>query len=191
MHGKVAWVTGGATGIGRETARAPALEGAHVVISGRREVELGLTVQELTAHGLKVSALPLDVSDAAAVGDASRQIEDTLGTVSVLVCSAGKNMPKRFWNDLALDGYRQIVGVNLHGVVYCVHTVLQGMRAQRDVLIVIMSSWAGREFLPIAGMAYGGSKTVLSPLTESIPTSRKAGTAYAPRCSCLANLRRR
>lgn len=168
LRGKVAWVTGGGTGIGRETARALAREGAHVVISGRRAAELEQAVQEFAAEGLSATALPLDVADAEAVANAGQHISETHGPVSMLVCSAGTNMPGRFWNNMSLEGYNQIVGVNLNGVVHCVHTVLPGMRTQRDGVIVILSSWAGREFLPIAGMAYSASKTGLSPLTESI-----------------------
>lgn len=168
LTGKIAWVTGGGSGIGREVARLLAGEGAHVVVSGRRESELEAAVSEFSAQGLEVTSLPVDVSDAAAVAKAVATIDGMLGPVSLLVCCAGLNVPGRFWKDLALNDYDKIVGVNLNGVVYCTHAVLPGMRAQKDGVIVLLSSWAGREFLPIAGMAYGATKCALSPITESI-----------------------
>jgi NADP-dependent 3-hydroxy acid dehydrogenase YdfG len=168
LAGKIAWVTGGGSGIGRAAARALAREGAHVVLSGRRPAELEHTVREFTAEGLTASSVPLDVSDSAAVAKAAATIAESIGTVGILVCSAGLNVPGRFWKDVTLDDYTRIVGVNLNGVVHCTHAVLPGMRARQDGVIVIVSSWAGREFLPIAGMAYGASKSALSPLTEAI-----------------------
>ena len=168
LAGKVAWVTGGGSGIGREAARALAREGAHVVLSGRRAGELDKAVSEFAAEGLAASSLPLDVSECAAVAKAASAIAESIGVVSILVCSAGLNVPGRFWKDLTLDDYNKVVGVNLNGVVHCTHAVLPGMRAQHDGKIVIVSSWAGREFLPIAGMAYGAAKCALSPLTESL-----------------------
>lgn len=168
LDGKVAWVTGGGTGIGRETARALAREGACVVVSGRRQAELDSAVTELTAEGLDAVAMPVDVGSASAVAETHRLIAERHGPVRMLVCCAGLNVPGRFWKDLALADYERIVGVNLDGVVHCVYAVLPGMRAARDGVIVLVSSWAGREFLPIAGMAYGATKRALSPIAESI-----------------------
>lgn len=168
LQGKVAWITGGGTGIGRATAQALAAEGARVVISGRRRAELEEASAAMKAEGLDVEPLPLDVSDAAAVADAAKTIAQRHGPVALLVCCAGLNVPKRFWKDVSLEDYRRVAGVNLDGVVHCVHSVLPGMRSAGDGLIVVISSWAGREFLPIAGMAYGATKCALSPIVESI-----------------------
>jgi NAD(P)-dependent dehydrogenase (short-subunit alcohol dehydrogenase family) len=168
LSGQVAWITGGGTGIGRAAALALGAEGAHVVVSGRRPAELDETIDALQSAGASGGAIPLDVGDPAAVADAAAQIARRDGPVSVLVCCAGVNIPGRFWDRLELKDYRRVVQVNLDGVVNAVHACLPGMRERGAGTIIAVSSWAGREFLPIAGMAYGASKAALSPLVESI-----------------------
>lgn len=165
---KIAWVTGGGSGIGRAAAMSLGQAGFSVVVSGRRQSELDESVQLLRAHGAAAWALPMDVGDASAVEAAARSIESERGAIEVLVCAAGLNVPGRFWSDLTLQDYRSIVRVNLDGVVNSVHAVLPGMRKRRVGTLIAISSWAGREFIPVAGMAYGASKAGLSPLVESI-----------------------
>ena len=164
----VAWITGGGSGIGRATALALAEAGFHVVISGRRRSELEETVRLLDSEGLPGYVLTLDVGDERAAAKAAKDIEHDVGPVSVLVCAAGINIPQRFWAGVSLKDYRRVVNVNLDGVVNVIHAVLPGMRHRTTGTVVVVSSWAGREFLPIAGMAYGASKAALSPLVESI-----------------------
>jgi NAD(P)-dependent dehydrogenase (short-subunit alcohol dehydrogenase family) len=168
LCGQVAWVTGGGSGIGRAAALALGSEGAHVVVSGRRRAELDETVSLMEASGSAGCAMPVDVSDMAQVTRVAAEITESIGPVTVLACCAGINIPGRFWDRLKLDDYRSVVQVNLDGVVGAVHAVLPGMRERGAGTIVVVSSWAGREFLPIAGMAYGASKAALSPLVESI-----------------------
>ncbi|MGD9941996.1 MAG: SDR family oxidoreductase [Burkholderiaceae bacterium] len=168
LNGQVAWITGGGGGIGRAVALALGAEGAHVVVSGRRDAELQETAARLRASGGAGQVLTLDVADASQVGEAAADIAREQGPISVLVCCAGINVPGRFWDQLTLADYRHVVQINLDGVVNAVHAVLPGMRQQRRGTIVVLSSWAGREFLPVAGIAYGASKAALSPLVESI-----------------------
>ena len=168
LSGQVAWVTGAGSGIGRAAALALGSEGAFVVVSGRRQPELEESVSLLESSGAQGRAMPVDVSDVSQVARVAALIADSVGPVSVLACCAGINVPGRFWDRLTLDDYRRVVQVNLDGVVGAVHAVLPGMRSRGAGTIVVVSSWAGREFLPIAGVAYGASKTALSPLVESI-----------------------
>ncbi len=168
LAGKVAWVTGGATGVGQATARWLAQAGATVVISGRRRQELSQTAAALQAEGLSAHAVPLDVADPAAVAAAHASIAARHGAVGVLVCAAGINVPRRSWADLTPEGFAQVVGINLEGVAWCVREVLPGMRAAGDGVIVIVSSWAGWTYLPVAGAAYSASKSALGPLVQSL-----------------------
>jgi NADP-dependent 3-hydroxy acid dehydrogenase YdfG len=168
LSGQVAWVTGGGSGIGRAAALALGAEGAFVVVSGRRRTELEQTLSLMEANGAQGRAMPVDVSDITQVARIAAGIAESVGPVSVLACCAGVNVPGRFWDRLTLDDYRTVVQVNLDGVVGAVHAVLPGMRDCGAGTIIVVSSWAGREFLPVAGVAYGASKTALSPLVESI-----------------------
>ena len=91
LQGKTAWITGGGTGIGAAAATALAAAGAEVVVSGRRQAPLDAIVAEIEAAGGKARALALDTSDAAAV----RAAVEEIGTVDILVASAGLNVPTR------------------------------------------------------------------------------------------------
>jgi NAD(P)-dependent dehydrogenase (short-subunit alcohol dehydrogenase family) len=165
---KLAWITGGGTGIGLETARRLAGEGWHVVLSGRRAAELQAACDAISAAGGSAEAVPLDVSDAAAVSVAAEGILARNGRLDALVCSAGTNVPNRYWKDLTPEAFAKVSAINLNGVAFCVGAVLPAMRAAGGGSIVVVSSWAGWRYLPFTGAAYGATKQGLSPLVESI-----------------------
>lgn len=164
----VAWITGGATGIGLETARQLGRSGHRVVISGRREAELANALKSLGADGVTARAARCDVSDAKAVASVVAGILEREGRLDVLVCSAGTNVPNRWWSNLDPEGFTRVVAINLNGVAYCVSACLPAMRAAGGGAIAVVSSWAGWRFLPFTGAAYGSTKMGLAPLVESI-----------------------
>ena len=166
--GRVAWVTGGATGIGLAAAQALGAAGYSLVISGRRVAELDKAVQALTADGIAAQARPLDVSDAGSVQAAADAILAEHGRIDALVLSAGTNVPNRTWKNLTAEGFNKVAAINLNGVAYCVAAVLPAMRKAGAGSIVVVSSWAGWRFLPFTGAAYGATKMALAPLVESI-----------------------
>src|SRR5690242_5542597 len=94
---RVAWVTGGGSGIGEAGAEALASDGWTVVVSGRRRDALETVVDKISKAGGKADAIPLDVSKAADVNQAAEQILARHGRIDLLVNSAGINVPKRSW----------------------------------------------------------------------------------------------
>jgi NAD(P)-dependent dehydrogenase (short-subunit alcohol dehydrogenase family) len=168
LSGQVAWVTGGGTGIGLATAKALGAAGASVVVSGRRQAELDAAVAAVQAAGGSASAMVLDVADAAAVGAVASAVLERHGRIDAMVCSAGTNVPNRFWKTLTPDAFARVIGINLNGVANCVSAVLPPMRAAGRGSIAVVSSWAGWRYLPFTGAAYGASKTGLAPLVETI-----------------------
>lgn len=88
LNGKVAFVTGGGTGIGAATAERFAQEGATVVICGRREQPLAEVVARITAAGGRAEALQADVSNEAAFGAAIAQTVERHGALNILVNNA-------------------------------------------------------------------------------------------------------
>lgn len=165
---KVAWITGGGTGIGLATAQRLASQGWHVAVSGRREAELKAACDAIAKAGGSAEAVPLDVSDAGAVTRAAEGILARNGRIDALVCSAGTNVPNRYWKDLTPEAFAKVSAINLNGVAFCVGAVLPAMRAAGGGSIVVVSSWAGWRYLPFTGAAYGATKQGLSPLVESI-----------------------
>jgi NADP-dependent 3-hydroxy acid dehydrogenase YdfG len=164
---RVAWVTGGGTGIGEAGAEALAADGWTVVLSGRRKDALDKVAGKIASNGGKAEAIPLDVSVAAAAEKAAEQIVARHGRVDLLVNNAGINVPRRSWADMELEGWNKLVEVNLNGVLYCMRAVLPAMRKQQDGCIINVSSWAGRHVSKMPGPAYTTTKHAVLALTHS------------------------
>ena len=69
---------------------------------------------------------------------------------------------------MSAEGWDEVVAINLCGLFYCCHAVLPAMRAQKDGLIINISSWAGRYASTLTGPAYNATKRAVIALTESI-----------------------
>ncbi|MCB1412719.1 MAG: SDR family oxidoreductase [Xanthobacteraceae bacterium] len=165
---RIAWVTGGGSGIGQAGAEALAADGWTVIVSGRRRNALDEVVRIIDARdGGRAEAVELDVSRSADVEAAAGRIVDRHGRIDLLVNSAGINVPKRSWEDMEIDGWDRLVDINLNGVLYCMRAVLPAMRAQRDGCIINVSSWAGRHVSKMPGPAYTTTKHAVLALTHS------------------------
>src|SRR3954469_20660083 len=92
---RVAWVTGGGSGIGESGAEFLAADGWIVVVSGRRKDARDKVVANIAKKGGKAEAIPLDVSNKDAVNKAAEAIVASHGRIDLLVNSAGINVPKR------------------------------------------------------------------------------------------------
>ena len=163
LKNKVAWITGGGSGIGLAGAIELAKAGAKVVLSGRSEATLR-QAQKSVAAEIEVC----DVADKAQVARAAAAIHQRHGRVDILVNSAGINLPQRNFHNVTDEGWDQIVAVNLSGMFYCVRAVLPGMRSRKDGLIINVSSWAGRYATQLTGPGYNSTKHAVIALTESI-----------------------
>jgi NADP-dependent 3-hydroxy acid dehydrogenase YdfG len=168
LQGKVAWITGAGSGIGRAGALELAKGGAGVVLSGRRAAQLEEAAAEIRAAGGAVETAPLDVADKAWVARVAADIVQRHGRLDILVNSAGINLPTRFWKTLTPESFQQIVAVNLNGALYCIHAVLPTMRSRKDGLVINVASWAGRFETYMTGPAYNASKHGMAALTMSL-----------------------
>ena len=164
---RVAWVTGGGSGIGEAGAQALAADGWIVVVSGRRQDALENVVAKIRRANGTAEAIALDVSQKSEVNRAAERILSRHGRIDLLVNSAGINVPKRSWADMELEGWEKLVEIDLNGVLYCIHAVLPAMRAQKDGCIINVASWAGRHVSKMPGPAYTTTKHAVLALTHS------------------------
>jgi len=168
LAGKVAWITGAGTGIGLAGAKALADAGATVVMTGRRKEVLALEAEKIRIMGGKSEVEALDVSNAKAVKKAASAILSRHARVDILVNSAGLNVPNRYWKNQTVEGWKEVIGINLDGSFYTTYAVLPSMRARKDGLIINVSSWAGVFHPKLTGAAYNASKHAVTAMTETI-----------------------
>jgi NAD(P)-dependent dehydrogenase (short-subunit alcohol dehydrogenase family) len=162
LRGRVAVVTGGASGIGKGIAGALRAEGMEVVISDVEEEALAATAAELGALGIRA-----DVADAADVQALADATLEHFGAVHVVCNNAGIGPFARI-AELTLDDWRWIVGVNLWGVIHGVTTFLSLLERNPDGgHIVNTASMAGLAPVPWLG-AYCVTKYGVVGLTETL-----------------------
>ncbi|SEF35589.1 NAD(P)-dependent dehydrogenase, short-chain alcohol dehydrogenase family [Amycolatopsis pretoriensis] len=162
--GKVVLVTGGSSGIGRETARAFAAEGATVVVAGRDEQRLAATVKEL---GGDASAVTVDVTDS---GDVARMVETVVarhGGLHVAVNNAGILGSPAPAADLDEDGFGAVMATNVTGTWLSVKHEVAHMRAHGGGAIVNIASNIGAHGRLPNMAAYAASKAAVSALTRT------------------------
>lgn len=167
-EGRVLWISGGGSGMGRSIALSAAHAGYTVVLSGRREDAARNVEAEIRDQGRTAKALPMDVSDPDAVAIARAEIHAEFGRVTDLVLSAGLNTPHRYWRDQSVTDFAAIVQTNLVGSAAMVDAVLPDLRAAGGGAVIFVSSYSGWQFSPDAGVAYSASKTALSSLAQSL-----------------------
>lgn len=167
LSGKVAWITGGGSGIGEAGARALAAAGALVIVSGRHQVELDRVAESIRSSGGEAEGVACDVSDAQTVQQAADGMLRLYGHVDILVTSAGTNIGKRFWKEVTPAEWDQVVTVDLNGVTHSILAVLPSMRARKEGTVIIISSWAGRFPAYAAGPAYNAAKAALVAVGQS------------------------
>jgi NAD(P)-dependent dehydrogenase (short-subunit alcohol dehydrogenase family) len=156
FSGRVALVTGGASGIGGAVARRLATEGARVA------------ALDLQAEASKeVLGIAGDVSDSTQVGEAVSRVEHELGPIDVLVCSAGVPGKSLATVDVTDEEWRRVLAINADGVFFCNRAVVPGMVARGYGRIVNVASIAGKEGNPMAA-AYSASKAAVIAMTKAI-----------------------
>jgi 2-dehydro-3-deoxy-L-rhamnonate dehydrogenase (NAD+) len=159
FEGRSAVVTGGVSGIGAGIAARLAAEGARLSLWDRDEAGL--------AKSNEAHTVILDVTDPDAVHRAAADTAAALGTIDILVTSAGITGPNLPTWDYPVAAWDQVIDVNLKGVFYCNHAVVPFMRTQNSGRIVNIASIAGKDGNPNAS-AYSASKAGVIGLTKSL-----------------------
>lgn len=179
LEGKIAFVTGGAGGIGRATALAFAEEGAKVAVADLKDAEG--TAREIEAEGGTAYAIALDVTDQAAVDAAVDGIVARWGRIDIAFNNAGVSLETMATPWESVDLYDKVVAVNQRGVLLCMAAELRHMVPQGSGAIVNTSSVAGMSGL--SGPGYCGSKHAVVGLTRSA-AMRYAAQGIRINCVC-------
>jgi NAD(P)-dependent dehydrogenase (short-subunit alcohol dehydrogenase family) len=161
-QGRVVWLVGASTGIGRATASKLHAAGARVVVSARSTAVLDAYAREHPGS----LALPLDATDRDAMRDAARRIVEQHGRIDLAVYCAGYYKPMRA-TAFDLDDALRHEQVNYVGALHLLDAVLPQLLAQRSGHLSLVSSVSGYRGLPKA-LAYGPTKAALINLAESL-----------------------
>lgn len=175
--GRRALVTGGASGIGRETARQLAAVGVKVTLLDVDRAALDETAAEL---GPSVSAVVADVRSPASVTAAVGETLNTLGGLDTLVCCAGVIHVKAL-GDVTEDDWDRTLDINLKGAFLCCQAAAPALVDSGRGRVVIISSDAGRRGVPLL-QAYSASKFGLIGLAESL--AAELAPAVTVNCVC-------
>lgn len=167
VQGKVALVTGAASGIGRAIARRLATDGARVAV-----VDLALAdavIAEIIAEGGQVEAYRADVSDETQVADTVHAIEADLGPVQVLVNNAGLHPdPPTLIKDMTYDFWRKTFAVDVDSMFLFSRAVLPAMQQAGWGRIVNLSSASVYAITPPGGAQYVAAKAAAGALAAGL-----------------------
>jgi len=166
LDGKVAAVTGASSGIGQATARSLARAGAAVAVGARREERLTELAGEIEAEGGRALALKVDVADGESAASFIARTRDELGRLDILVNNAGVMLLGPVAG-ADLDAWRQMIEVNVLGVLYCTHAALPAMTEAGGGPLVTTSSVAGRYARP-GNAVYALTKVGVGAFSEAL-----------------------
>ena len=166
FSGKVALVTGGASGLGRVIAIALAREGANVAVSDVAEREGTATVQMITETGAQAIFIQADVTKSSEVQAMVARTVEAFGRLDFALNNAGTDGIRARTADYPEEIWSQVIHLNLTGVFFCMKSELPVMVRQGSGVIINMSSVAGVTGFP-GHAAYTASKHGVIGLTKT------------------------
>tara|TARA_B100000686_G_scaffold351753_1_gene451395 strand:+ start:2953 stop:3714 length:762 start_codon:yes stop_codon:yes gene_type:complete len=159
---KVAWITGGGTGIGKELAKVLVKNKWNVVISGRRIDKLN---QVKNFGKNNITSFKLDISSSTQCQKIVKKIFTKFGKIDLAILNAAAYNPGNL-EFSELKKIKNVIDVNLTGQINCLSYIVPYMKKEKSGQIVFISSPAGFRGLPNAGI-YGVTKSALTFLAES------------------------
>lgn len=166
---RVALITGGGTGIGRSAALALQGDGWDVVVTGRREEELGKTVQLAKPAGGTLLAIPADVTSQDEVKRLFAETVTAFGRLDFLFNNAGMGAPAVPMEELSLAQWQSVVDVNLTGAFLCAQEAVRIMKSQTPQGGRIVNNGSISAHTPRPNsIAYTATKHAVTGITKCI-----------------------
>jgi NAD(P)-dependent dehydrogenase (short-subunit alcohol dehydrogenase family) len=166
LGGKVAVVTGAASGIGKACVHALARSGATVALWDLNAQSLQDAEADLRDSGVPTSVAVVDVTDPDAVDAAMSHVLEQHGRVDIAVANAGIGGEQNPSGDYSTEGWRQVINVNLDGVFYTQRAAIRAMRASGGGSMINMASILGQVGFPNSS-AYAAAKHAVVGLTQT------------------------
>lgn len=166
FEGKVAIITGAASGIGKATSKIFSEKGAKVIVADLSEKTGNQIAEDLKAKGGQALFIQTDVSQLASVNTLVTSCIEEYGQIDILVNNAGIGGDFRFFDQITDEHWNKVIAVNQTGVFYCMRAVLPHMKSKDGGVIVNISSLAGISSAPRMG-AYAASKHAVVGMTKT------------------------
>lgn len=141
LAGRVAFITGGGSGIGQGIADRFAQHGAKVVLAGRKQEKLDAAASAIRSAGGTVETAALDVRDYAAVETAVRRTRDTFGDIDILLCAAAGNFPAPATR-MSANGFKAVIDIDLLGTFNTCRAAYEFLRKPGASILSISAAHA-------------------------------------------------
>lgn len=172
VTGRVAFVTGAASGLGLAYSEVLAENGAHVVMTDVNQETLAREGRRLQETGASISTIAVDVAQSDRLRDAIDRTARERGRLDVVFANAGISAGTGPFTEagalrnVSLEKWREVVDVNLTSVFATIQAAAAPMIARRDGRIVVTSSIGGMKSEPLVGYAYAATKSALHNLVR-------------------------
>ncbi len=166
IEGKVVAITGASSGIGKATAELLAAKGAKVVLAARRAEKLELIADAIKKNGGEAVCTEADVTRRDEVQALVNLAVTTFGKIDVMINNAGIAQLHRM-EDLDVEGWEQMIDVNLKGTLYGMAAALPEFKKQGYGHIINIISTAGIAIVPTMGV-YAGTKNAIRTISEAL-----------------------
>lgn len=166
LEGKVAIITGGTRGIGFETARTFAKNGAKVIVFGSREATVAKAIEQLKSEGLEITGFWPNLDDYDDIQKTINQIVTDHGRIDILVNNAGLSANLPIEQTTPAD-FNKIIDLNVRAMFYITKAIVPTMKQQGSGVILNTSSMVSLYGQP-SGVGYPTSKFAVNGMTKSL-----------------------
>jgi serine 3-dehydrogenase len=172
LENQVVLIVGASSGVGHETAKLFAGQGAKVMASARRQERLLELQSTLAKQNIAIEISAADASKPAEMEALAQHTSERFGKIDILVYTSGTNTPDRALTRLTPEIWDMMIGVNLNGAYYATRAVLPAMRTRGSGQLIYVSSISGHT-PDVSGAAYQASKRGLIGLAHAIRVEEK------------------